>query len=400
VKVKPILKSFALIFAFVVLCLFKLFSPIIRVKAVLIGAHKFGHLALEPDLMLQHIKYLMDSSRRKWPKIFVLWSMGPKKSVSNKTLVKLWKRRLFIVPSWMIDACSRCGKKFPSLSIDFEKTSIFGPSNHQLVTQPPVSFSKHEISASIRSLTKMGIDLQRPFVCLVVRDSGHYSDSTGIENPAYEFRNHDIEAFYDAIRTMITHGYQVVRLGAGKEKPISIRLEGLFDYATSPFRCELLDLFLASNCSFAVSTQTGPDAVCLLFRRPVCFIDVPHIGGFFLGSGLCTWNPLLYQKDLKTLSLNEMVLSNLIWEDSPVIADNNGFSASRSSPSEINDYVRAYIELFEAGFKLGDRETALVAKANLALSQGLGERGILRFGDYEACLNPVFLNKHGDWFIS
>jgi putative glycosyltransferase (TIGR04372 family) len=245
----------------------------------------------------------------------------------------------------------------------------------------------------------MGINPNRPYVCLVVRDGGHYSDPSGLENPAYEFRNYDIDDFTDLVLTLIKRGYQVIRLGAGKEKPFSLKCGGLVDYAISKFRSELLDVYLAANCSFAVSTQTGPDAVCLLFRRPVCYVDIPVFSQVFFGSGLAVWNPVIYEQHGRKLSLEEISNSDLLWVKTTDELLGQGIRGIRSTSTELVENIISYINLFESGFAINSEDAHRSFVANRILESALGDKGREVFGEVKASFNPAFLQRNADWFL-
>jgi putative glycosyltransferase (TIGR04372 family) len=397
---KKCVKMVILIFSIVLLLLLRVLKPILRVGIVVVGSHKYGHLALEPDLMLLKLDEERQNRTRKIPVRISIWSLGPKRFRANKVLANLWKPRLIVFPSWLVSSLLNGGERFSSLSLERRDTSIYWPANKQKLSPSPTSLSPNQLRKGRSGLASIGIDPTRPFVCLIVRDSGHYSDSLGRENPAYGFRNHDIDDFSDSIRSLIKRGYQVVRMGAGKEIPISFACDGLVDYATSGFRNELLDVYLAANCEFAISTQTGPDAVCQLFRRPVCFIDVPIIGQFFIGSGLCTWNPLIYEKEGVAIPLQKMIELNLAWQNPLEELEKNLIHPIRSTHKEIESYVLGYTDFLEAGFRLSAIDLELSEIANLTLQKNLDTLGGGLFGEVKAILNPTFLRSNADWYLA
>jgi len=384
---------------FVFLLLLTLFRNVLRLQVILVGFHKYGHLALEPDLMLVQLDDLKRRNVRRFPILIPVWSLGPKKLRANSVLADLWKQRLLVLPSWLIDVLVSVSKRFEFLSVDIPTTSIHAPAYRHTTSSGPLQLSVQQNQDGRSGLIEIGIDPNRPFACLVVRDGGHYADPSGPENPAYEFRNYDIDDFSDLAVALIERGYQVVRLGAGKEKPFSMKCEGLFDYATSEFRNELLDVYLAANCAFAVSTQTGPDAVCLLFRRPVCYIDIPVFSQMFFGSGLAVWNPVLYERDGQKLSLIDIVGSDLVWKKTTDELLGQGIKGIRSTSSELVENVNSFVDYFESGFRLNQQDAQRSIAANSVLENSLGQRGTEVYGEVKALFNPAFLKRNADWFL-
>jgi putative glycosyltransferase (TIGR04372 family) len=366
---------------------------------MIIGFHKFGHLALEPDLALLKIDDEKKKKAHRLPLDCYLWSLGPKHLRANRVLAELWGQRIRVIPSWLIDGFVRVGRIFPALELEVPKPSIHGPANRQISTPPPLHLSQQQEKEAKAAISEMGLNPNQPFVCLIVRDSGHNADPSGVENPGYEFRNFDIDVFSDAAIALSKRGYQVVRMGAGKEKAFSLKHEGVFDYATSIHRTELLDIYLAANCAFAISTQTGPDAVCLLFRRPVCFVDIPLFSQFFFGTGLAFWNPTVYSQRGRKLSLREIIDADLLWEKSTEELLAKQIEGVRSTPIEIQQNVMGFVEMYESGFVLTKQQEIVLDEANLIISSGMGLEGETVFGQIQARFNPPFLTRNAEWFL-
>ena len=384
---------------FSILLWLKLLKPLLQIQLVPIGAHKYGHLALEPDLMLMRLEDMKKQKLRRLPIQIRIWTLGPKRRRANLVLANLWKQQLFVVPSWLVNGLVQVGDKYKELSLEIIPTSIYAPANRHKSKCGPLLLSEKQNQIGLKGLLEMGIDPNRPYICLVVRDGGHLSNLTHPENQSYQFRNFDIDDFSEVTIALISRGYQVVRLGAGKEKPFSLKMDGLIDYATSSFRNELQDVYLAANCAFAVSTQTGPDAVCLLFRRPVCYVDIPLFRHAFLGSGLTAWNPVTYIRRGQKLSLTDISNSGVLWARTSEELQSIEIQVLRSSSSEIVEYVASYTDYFEAGLLQSPEDVQRSIEANQILENALGAKGRELFGGIEAIFNPEFLRRNSDWFL-
>jgi putative glycosyltransferase (TIGR04372 family) len=259
-------------------------------------------------------------------------------------------------------------------------------------TAPHVSFKAKEMEEGRKRLIEIGINPDKPYVCLIVRDGGHYKSKGDSESAGYELLNFDINEFSEVAGVLIESGFQVIRLGSGSERPFTSKPDGVVDYALSKNRSEFLDVYLAATCEFAVSTQTGPDSVCMLFRRPVLYVDVTRYCQFFFGSKLATWSPVRLQKGGSTLSLSEVVNSEIAWFKDPNLFSKNGISQQKSSKSELKELVRSYIRTRGSAGK-----TALSVQS--AMSRGFGERGRLHFGEVTACIAPDVERILGDWVM-
>lgn len=399
---KKIAKGILWIPSVLALLILRLLRPLVRIQLFVVAFHRFGHLALEPEvcLSLNDIKTAKKHDDHRFPIQIQLWSLGPRRSQANRFLAKKWKDVLLSPPSWCIDSLLDVGEKLPVLRLDTPKLSVHGPTNALDHSGPHLSFSSDESKRGRAELAKLGIDSDRPIACLIVRDGGYYAARGEIENQGYEFLNFDIATFEFAAKSMAARGYQVVRMGTGSEKPFGAGIVGAFDYALSPHRSEFLDIHIAAHCEFAVSTQTGPDAVCLAFRRPVCYIDVARFSQFFFGTKLAYWSPSELRRDGKRLTLKEIVSSDVVWIKDPDDFIRYGIRSVRSTPQEIERLVSGFVDLYESGFTMSPSDHDLVRRAQEIIETGMGERGARTFGRITAQLNPAFLHEEGDWFLA
>jgi len=388
---KQLVKALLFAISFLVLLVMKLIKPFVRFQLCVVGFHRYGHLALEPEIFLaeQEIMKAANTSPRR---VISIWSIGPVAKQSNRFLAKKWKEELLVLPSWFVGSLQRAGVFFPFLKLDEPKLSITGSMNGLDKTDSHMSLSADEIEEGRRRLVEIGINPDKPYVCLIVRDSGHYKSKGDTESAGYELLNFDINNFAGVAEELIENGFQVIRMGSGTENPFTSKPAGVVDYAVSKSRSEFLDVYLAATCSFAVSTQTGPDAVCMLFRRPVLYVDVTRYGQFFFGSNIATWSPVRLFKNGELLNLSDVVNSDVAWIKDPNGFLENGITQQKSSKEELKVLTRSYIHT-----KGRESETARRVRSNV--SHGLGERGKLQFGDVTACLVPDAVRILGDWVV-
>ena len=388
---KRLMRAPLFVFSFFVLLVMKLIQPIIKFQLCIVGFHRYGHLALEPEIFLaeQEVMKATNTSRRR---VISIWSLGPVAKQSNSFLASKWKEALLVLPSWFVGSLQSVGLFIPFLKLEEPKLSITGSLNGLDKTDSHVSLSAEEMEEGRKRLIEIGIDPDKPYVCLIVRDGGHYKSKGDSESAGYELLNFDINEFSGVAEVLIESEFQVIRMGSGSERPFTSKPSGVVDYALSKNRSEFLDVYLAATCEFAVSTQTGPDSVCMLFRRPVLYVDVTRYCQFFFGSKLATWSPVRLQKNGSILNLSEVVNSEIAWFKDPNLFSKNGISQQKTSSSELKELVRSYIRA-----RGSEDEKALSVRS--VVSRGFGERGRLHFGDVTACLVPDAEQILGDWVM-
>ena len=399
---RQLAKSLLFVPAIATLVVLKLMSPVVRFRLCLVAFHRFGHLALEPEQLLSNREILTKSktANNQLPFVIDIWSLGPRRLQANRYLAKKWKKKILTMPSWIVDALFQAGAKIPALQLESPKLSIYGPNNALDHCASHLSFTNLEELQARKELASIGIDSNKPFVCLVVRDGGHYASTGESESNSYALLNTDIATFELAAIGLAERGYQVVRMGAGSEKPMTLKHANVFDYAKSQNRSAFLDVYLAGNCSFAISTQTGPDCVSLVFRRPVCYIDIARYGQFFLGANIAYWNPTTLMKNGSRMSLQQVMDSGVVLLKDPEEFRNQGVTSVRSTPEEICQLAVEFAQMYETGFRQSVDDEKIAHQANEIIERGMGEFGQNKFGNITAHLNPAFLRQQGDWFLA
>ena len=386
--------------AFFVLVMLRILRPLIQVELCIVAFHRYGHLALEPEIFLGEREILArENGQRRLPIRIQWWSFGPTKLQTNRYLAAKWKRVVCVSPSWWIDALHTVGESMQFLRLGEPKMSIRGSRNSLDLTGAHLQLTETELSRGSEEMRGLGIDPERPYVCLVVRDGGHYASLGERESDGYSFINFDIATFERAALSLVERGYQVVRMGSGSEKPFGTNHRGIVDYANSPNRSEFLDVFIAATCSFAVSTQTGPDAVCLTFRRPVCYIDVTRFSQFFLGTKLAWWNPAELWQGEKRMTLNNLLSSEIFWIKDPNDFIKYGVSQVRSDAAKIEQMVGGFIDSFEKDLTQSSSENAVTQSVQQLIEDRTGTMGREQFGRITAVVNPAFARQSDDWYM-
>ncbi len=401
-NLRQVAKSLLLVPATATLVLLKIMSPVVQFRLCVMAFHRFGHLALEPEQMLSNreIESASKNARISFPIVIDIWSLGPRRLQSNRYLAKKWKMQILTMPSWVVNALFQAGSKFSALQLETPKLSIYGPNNALDHCKSHLSFTNREELRAQKHLAQMGIDASKPFVCLVVRDGGHYASAGESESTGYDLLNTDISTFELAAQGLAERGYQVVRMGAGSEKPMTLKHANVFDYAKSKHRSAFLDIYLAGKCSFAVSTQTGPDCVSLVFRRPVCYIDIARYSQFFLGTNIAYWNPTTLMKNGLRMTLQQVMDSGVALLKDPDDFEKQGIISVRSTPEVICRLAVEFAQMYETGFNQSADDEKTANQTNEIIERGMGEFGQNKFGNVTAHLNPAFLRQQSDWFLA
>jgi len=215
----------------------------------------------------------------------------------------------------------------------------------ELNTYLPVRLrvDRHEKAEKIQK--QMGIPLKDWFVCLHVREGGFHKD---YENS--KARNASIGNYILAIKAITNAGGWVVRMGDSTMTPLPV-LERVIDYPHTPFKSDLMDIYLIKSCKFYMGSQSGIMDVALLFQKPVLMPNMYH---WFL----CypqKKNDLGLIKHIYSHSRQRFLSVQDIFEEPWDILDLTKLGAdyemTENTPEEIKDLVLEYLNAVNAGKK-------------------------------------------------
>ena len=391
------------------LCAVRLFSRFFQVRTFMTHQQLFGHLALEPtkylaakDLKIglheigfdgekipSNISVTLEHDAQK--RYFDLWSFGNTDGRANKQLVKMWKREVRSIPSWLMGALLGANQRLRKPAIvDYRFSTLVSVDRYLDGTKSHLAFSSTERKNAQSALRKMGIKEDRPFVCLVARHRGEHDSS---------LRNRSIEDFESSVEALTQRGITVVRMGSKDSPPLRSLSPLVIDYANSEHKSELVDIYLLAHCHFIISTMSGPDAMALAFRRPALYIDIAHYSLCFTGSSLTTWTPakIVRSNNKQPLSLREVFKTGAgyFWKDSQFASA--GLEVLRSTPDEIRNYVMEMMDRLAATG--GASESLLQAEYRKVMMEAMGDLGHLWHGEVRSQIPECFLDQNADWLL-
>jgi putative glycosyltransferase (TIGR04372 family) len=296
----------------------------------------------------------------------------------------------------LVGALNLAGELVPRLAIDRIPLSIHGPRNVLDRTESILDKRVKGVKSGI--LDQLGIPTDGKFVCLTIRDGSYYAATGMSESAGYQLINFDAKVFVEACEYLVAEGFTVVRVGTPTPNPMP-EMKGVIDYANLPLRSEVNDLVLMRECSFMVSTQTGPDALALALRKPVLYIDTVVLSQFFLGTKLATWNPrkFLAESSVTPLSLDELLQSQFAWLKSPDDFLKSRYIFERSSSGEVANLVKSFVDEWRG--VIVDDLISVRAEVNHRMTAAFGTNGQLTWGDVTAKINGWWLTNNSDWFL-
>ena len=379
-----------------VVLVFYLLRKYMVVEFVLPNVTLCGHLALEPEKVLSNIATQGPRPVGE-PKRVLIWSLGKSKDQVNKALVKIWRRELFVLPSAIVDAMHRASKWLPNFEMRVLQFDKLHENDHVLDScESHLKFTSSEVKIGEKYLRDVGIEPANPYICLIVREAAWAPPTTGPSSSG-TLRSRSFEDFLLAADALADLGVAVIKLGAAG----TFKTDGtkIIDYANSKDKSEFLDVYLPSHAKCVVSTMSGPDAVALVGRVPVLYIDIAQYSLCFAGTRLVTWVParLISQKLGRAMSLSEVFESGAGRFLGSTAFEQAGIKIEQSSPEQIRDYCLDFYEsLTNQKLDDGPMQNLYREKFHTLLSKN----SVAKLAPFSSSLSPSFLEKYGDDFLA
>ena len=187
-------------------------------------------------------------------------------------------------------------------------------------------------------LRKFGIDVQRPYITLHVRESGFRGNGR-----LREYRNASLENYKKTIEYLISQGFSIIRMGDSSMRPIR-RNKFIFDYANSCFKSAENDIIILAGAKFHIGSSSGLSLVPQSLGVPTAFTN-------WWPFCFRPWSPKAetLEKNLLEIDSNEVIKNSQEKEKfskvlSPELLDFFGYSIIENDEDQILDFIKKFLE--------------------------------------------------------
>lgn len=376
----------------------RLIQPVLLVRLLNLQANSMGGLVLSADIYVREKK--LGVNVPKQPVLDLAYS-GPK--VVNKQLLAMWNRvlpRIFKGWSyWFLYSSEWVNRRIPgSWECHFLNTRHESLEIERQVP-PYLMFNDDEEVLAQAIMDEMGLPPTARFVGLLVRDSAYMASfQPELDDTVNNFRNCEIDNFVLLSEELVCRGYYVVRMGARVSKPLRSENRKIIDYATSKFRSDLMDIYLAKKCSLFMTTFSGFDRVSNhLFNKQAVGFDAIGIADIYE-----EWNRMIAFVSKKYfdsnrhcyLSMREIVergLENTAINFQYFSREDNALRCIENSPEEIVDAAIEALERLDGTWKPHPEDEELQKKFWSYLP--------IHARNTTARFSAHFLRKNHEWFL-
>jgi putative glycosyltransferase (TIGR04372 family) len=311
--------------------IFKIFS----IKIPYFFTERIGHLVVDPESFLKE-HYLLHG---KYPRCILI---ARPNNIANEKILEYWKKYFIVIKNPFL-----CRLLFPLcfhplLKLDQYAATINATSSiYQINTSwgerdPLLKISDSDLEIGRETLVQMGLQEGDWFVCIHSREGG-YSPS---DEHLHSFRNIPIEDYLPAVEFIISNGGKCIRMGDSSMQPAPEE-EGLIDYALSPFKSELMDIFLCSECLFFLGSNSGIFELSTLFGKPVALANMAPMSVVPRGKADLSL-PMLYADSAsgKKLEFSEIMQTEKGNYRTTKEFQDAGIKLQKNKPSEILELAK------------------------------------------------------------
>lgn len=386
--------------ALLLVIIIRLAKPFILIRFLELHNLKLGHFALNTELYFAERKNKINRPVGSYIDI----AYYGHEMTCNQYLGKLWSREILIIPRDLAVNILR----FYNFFFQLQEHIVGANTQHDRDvwnllddTDPQIKFSAKEIERGAKALILLGVPQGAEFVCITVRDSCYMTDFLRADTSPDNYRDANIDNYYQAIQGLLDNGFYVIRMGVKVHKRMTLLHPRLIDYPYSKYRSEFMDIYLGAHCKFAISTATGWDAIPYMFRRPVCYTNAVPMAYLFTFSG----TSLLLSKHFSSRQNGAIYTLRQIFEKGLFcLTTTQDYDVSETvlienSSQEIYDIVLEMMLRSQGLWNESEADRNLQKKFKniYQSSKILDAAGKNLHGEFRAKYGAIFLRKNKDW---
>jgi len=321
--------------ALVTAILLRVLRPIVTIRFRNLPADEIGPLTV----VSQHYLRIKETQQKKRQLDF--WYLKDSVKVSNDYMLNFVKSLIKIHRSRFIELVAAISEK------------LRGAQHHQIESEIRITLlegvgkklklPQKDRDSSSEYVKKIGIDPQKEFIALMVRDGAYKSDivqaNTQVRTDKEIYRNQNINDYLQVAEKFASMNVQIVRMGAKVERPFTSNSPLIIDYASTGMRTEAADIYLASECAMCISTNLGFDHIAAMSGKLRVITNqalIIQASTLFYSTDVFILQRFIERSSGRLLTLSESLqfaeIRNLDWYHKVI---DRGLDFVRNTPEEI-----------------------------------------------------------------
>jgi putative glycosyltransferase (TIGR04372 family) len=321
--------------ALVTAILLRVLRPVVTIRFRNLPADEIGPLTV----VSQHYLRMKETQQKK--RQFDFWYLKDSVKVSNDYMLSFVKSRIKVRRSRFIELVAAISEKLPGaqhyqIESEIRITLLEGVGKKLKLPQK-------DCDSSSEYVKKIGIDPQKEFIALMVRDGAYKSDivqaNTQLRTDKEIYRNQDINDYLQVAEKFASMNVQIVRMGAKVERPFTSNSPLIIDYASTGMRTEAADIYLASECAMCISTNLGFDHIAAMSGKLRVITNqalIIQASTLFYSTDVFILQRFIERSSGRLLTLSESLqfaeIRNLDWYHKVI---DRGLDFVRNTPEEI-----------------------------------------------------------------
>jgi putative glycosyltransferase (TIGR04372 family) len=321
--------------ALVTAILLRVLRPVVTIRFRNMPADEIGPLTV----VSQHYLRIKETQQKKRQLDF--WYLKDSVKVSNDYMLNFVKSQIKVHSSRFIELVAAISEKLP------------GAQHHQIESEIRITLlegvgkklklPQKDCDSSSGYVKKIGIDPQKEFIALMVRDGAYKSDivqaNTQVRTDKEIYRNQNINDYLQVAEKFASMNVQIVRMGAKVERPFTSNSPLIIDYASTGMRTEAADIYLASECAMCISTNLGFDHIAAMSGKLRVITNqalIIQASTLFYSTDVFILQRFIERSSGRLLTLSESLqvaeIRNLDWYHKVI---DRGLDFVRNTPDEI-----------------------------------------------------------------
>jgi putative glycosyltransferase (TIGR04372 family) len=321
--------------ALVTAILLRVLRPVVTIRFRNMPADEIGPLTV----VSQHYLRIKETQQKKRQLDF--WYLKDSVKVSNDYMLSFVKSQVKVHRSRFIELVAAISEKLP------------GAQHHQIESEIRITLlegvgkilklPQKDCDSSSGYVKKIGIDPQKEFIALMVRDGAYKSDivqaNTQVRTDKEIYRNQNINDYLQVAEKFASMNVQIVRMGAKVERPFTSNSPLIIDYASTGMRTEASDIYLASECAMCISTNLGFDHIAAMSGKLRVITNqalIIQASTLFYSTDVFILQRFIERSSGRLLTLSESLqvaeIRNLDWYHKVI---DRGLDFVRNTPEEI-----------------------------------------------------------------
>jgi putative glycosyltransferase (TIGR04372 family) len=315
--------------------LLRVLRPVVTIRFRNMPADEIGPLTV----VSQHYLRIKETQQKKRQLDF--WYLKDSVKVSNDYMLNFVKSQIKVHSSRFIELVAAISEKLP------------GAQHHQIESEIRITLlegvgkklklPQKDRDSSSEYVKKIGIDPQKEFIALMVRDGAYKSDivqaNTQVRTDKEIYRNQDINDYLQVAEKFASMNVQIIRMGAKVERPFTSNSPLIIDYASTGMRTEAADIYLASECAMCISTNLGFDHIAAMSGKLRVITNqalIIQASTLFYSTDVFILQRFIERSSGRLLTLSESLqvaeIRNLDWYHKVI---DRGLDFVRNTPEEI-----------------------------------------------------------------